>query len=67
MSHEGMKQWIDDASYEQLLSHWRNAPTGDQMFVGEVGDYYKVKMAEKRLEVGDSEAVRASKSIGWRR
>ena len=65
MTPEEMKKWVDNSSYERLLSHWRNAPTGDQMFVGEIGDYYKVKMAEKRSEVGDSEHVRASKSIGW--
>ena len=66
MSQEGMKQWIDDASYEQLLSHWRNAPTGDPFFIGEVGIYYQKRMEEKRLEVGDSEHTRVSKSIGWR-
>ena len=65
MNQEEMKKWIDNASYEQLLSCWRNAPVGDQIFVGEVGDYYNRRMAKKRLEVGDAEHVRASKSIGW--
>ena len=65
MNPEEMKKWIDHASYEQLLSRWRNAPVGDPMFVGEVGDHYKKKMAERRSELGDSEHIRASKSIGW--
>ena len=65
MTPEEMKVWIDKASYEQLLSHWRFAPAGDPLFIGEIGDYYKEKMAEKRSNVGDEEAVRASKSIGW--
>jgi hypothetical protein len=60
-----MRKWIDEASYEQLLSHWRFAPVGDPMFVGELGKYYKKVMFEKRdkLEVG--QAARISKAIGW--
>lgn len=65
MSEEQMKQWIDNASYEQLLSKWRFAPAGDPFFQGEMGDYYSKKMAEKREEVGHAEHVRASKNIGW--
>jgi len=66
MTPEEMKAWIDKSSYEQLLSHWRFAPAGDSLFTGEIGDYYKEKMTEKRSKVSDEEAVRASKSIGWR-
>jgi len=66
MNSEEMKKWIDDASYEQLLSRWRSAPVGDPMFIGGVGSYYKEKMAEKQSQIGDEEAVRASKRIGWR-
>lgn len=60
-----MKQWIDNASYEQLLSRWRFAPIGSPWFVGEVGDYYVEKMGEKRREVGGAAHVKASKAIGW--
>lgn len=63
MTPEEMKIWIDRASYEQLLSRWRFAPTGDPMFIGEVGDYYKKKMAEKCSS--NEEHVRVSKAIGW--
>jgi hypothetical protein len=62
---ESMKQWIDNASYEQLLSRWRNAAIGSPFFQGEIGDYYAEKMKQKRIEVGNDEHVRASKSIGW--
>jgi len=65
MSEEGMRKWIDEADYESLLSRWRNAPVGDPIFQGEMGDYYSKKMAEKRAEVGNDAHVRASKSIGW--
>jgi hypothetical protein len=58
------KRWIDNASYESLLSRWRNSPAGDQMFQGEAGEYYSRVMAEKRA-ADPSGHVRASKSIGW--
>ena len=66
MINEKMKKWIDNATYEQLLSRWRFAPIGDLMFQGEVGDYYAEVMARKGEEVGNEEAVRASKNIGWK-
>lgn len=65
MTEEQMKQWIDNASYEQLLSKWRTAQIGDTFFKGDIGDYYVIIMKKKREEVGDAEHVRASKSIGW--
>lgn len=55
------KQWIDDASYETLLRHWRLAPPGDIMFRGECGEYYAKVMAEKK----DGLAAETSKKIGW--
>lgn len=59
-----MKAWIDNASYEQLLFKWRNAPVGDPWFQGAVGDYYLRIMSERR-NADPAEHVRASKSIGW--
>ena len=59
------KKWIDNSSYEGLLSKWRNAPIGDSMFHGDTGDYYSKVMREKKAEVGHAEHVRASKNIGW--
>lgn len=58
-----MKEWIDGADIEQLLSKWRFAATGDPFFVGKVGTYYSKVMGEKRT--ADPEAyTAASKSIG---
>jgi len=65
MNPEEMKKWIDGASYKQLLSRWRFASAGDPFFMGEMGEYYQRKMAEKEVEVGQEGHVRASKSIGW--
>lgn len=59
------KQWIDAASYEQLLRRWRMAPAGDLMFQGDTGDYYAQVIAKKRAEAGVAAHVAASKAIGW--
>lgn len=62
-----LKEWIDDASYEELLRRWRFAPSGDPFFEGEMGEYYSRKIAERRKEVGEEEHTRVSKKIGWGR
>jgi len=59
------KKWIDEASYKQLLGHWRFAPAGDPMFSDlECGDYYKKVMNEKK-NADPAQAVADSKSLGW--
>ncbi len=65
MTPEQMKTWIDNATYEQLLARWRFAAVGDPFFIGETGDYYEKSIAAKKKKVGDNEAVRASKAVGW--
>ncbi len=57
-------EWIDGASYEQLLRRNRFAPVGDPMFQGAVGDHFMAVMAEKRAAEPDH-GVGASKRIGW--
>lgn len=64
MTTEQMKQWIDSASYEALLSRWRFVRAGDPFFQGEVGNYYAKVMREKRAAVGDDAHVAASKRLG---
>ena len=64
MISKDMKDWIDNASYEDLLQRWRFAPVGSPWFQGETGQYYAKVMKEKRSADPD-EAVRASKHIGW--
>jgi len=59
------KKWIDSASYEDLLRHWRNAPSGDPLFMDDTGDYYSKVMKEKRKQAGDAAHTAASKAIGW--
>lgn len=65
MTIDEMKQWIDGASYEQLLHRWRFSPTGSPWFQGEIGAYYKKVMFSKKEEVGNAEHSATSKRIGW--
>ena len=58
------KEWIDNASYEQLLEKWRFAPLGDPMFQGDTGVYFSTVMSEKKKNCNH---VQASKNIGWGR
>lgn len=60
---EQMKEWIDRATYKELLTKWRFAQAGDPFFVGELGNYYAEKMKQKREEVGSEEHVKVSKEI----
>jgi hypothetical protein len=65
MDRKQMREWIDGATYEELLSRWRFAPAGDPMFCGEIGDYYTEVIRRKRDELPAGEAVRTSRAIGW--
>lgn len=65
MTTDEMKTWIDKATYQELLSKWRFALPGSLWFQGELGEYYKKRMAEVRAAIGNSEHVRVSKAIGW--
>jgi hypothetical protein len=58
------KEWIDNASYEDLLRKWRHAPAESPWFRGETGAYFAAVMAVKRSELPDH-GVSASKRIGW--
>lgn len=60
--NERIKEWIDGASYEQLLSKWRYSPIGDPMLQGEAGEYYSKIMFQKKSTVNH---VQASKNVGW--
>lgn len=63
--NEKQKEWIDNASYEDLLRRWRFAPLGDTIFQEESGKYYVLKIGSKRIEIGNNAHVAASRKIGW--
>ena len=63
---EDNKKYIDSLSYKQLLFLWRFALSGDLWFQGETGDYWGSVINTKKQEVGQDEAVRISKDIGWK-
>jgi hypothetical protein len=59
------KEWIDNATYEELLRRWRYAPVGDPIFQGDTGKYYGEKLKLRREAVGPQAHTQASKNIGW--
>jgi hypothetical protein len=65
MTPEKMKAWIDNATYEQLLSKWRYEPIGSPWFAGELGKYYSDVMKKRREEISDEEKIATSKKVGW--
>lgn len=65
MKTKEMIEWIDKASYRDLLSKWRFEPSESPWFAGEVGEYYSKAMSKRRSEISPSEHTEASKCIGW--
>lgn len=64
MISDDHKQWIDNATYKQLLERWRFAPAGDSIFQGETGQYYSKILKQKQ---STADHVATSKDIGWKK
>ena len=56
------KEYINNLSHYELLSHWRFAPVGDKWFQGETGKYWGERMAELRSQ-NNAQAVQDSKAL----
>lgn len=65
MNEQEMREWINKASYKELLSRWRFSPSGSPWFQGELGQHYEAVMRKRKEEVGDEQHVAISKNIGW--
>ena len=65
MTKQQMIDWIDNASYGELLEKWRFAPVGSPWFQGKVGQHYSLTMNKRRAEISNNEQVSASKNVGW--
>ena len=66
MTEQEMMDWIDKQPYVELLRKWRFAKIGDPFFQrGPVFDHYDKVMKEKKQQIGDLAAVKASKQVGW--
>lgn len=59
------KEWIDNASYEELLRKWRFSAFSDPLFREETGTYFSNKLAEYRDTMTNQEKVAISKRIGF--
>ncbi len=65
MTNDEMVQWIDTASYEDLLRKWRFEPAGSPFFSLGVGEYFAVAMEERKKNISFMDGVNASKKVGW--
>lgn len=61
MTDKEMKDWIDNATYEQLLRKWRFSSLRDPFFQGAIGPYYKKKLEEKERAIGKEAAAMIDK------
>ena len=59
------KDWIDQASYEDLFYKWRFEPSGSKWFTGEVGEHFTETIKQRRQEVGPEQHTQTSKKLGW--
>ena len=59
-----MIEWIDNASYYDLLETWRFGIAGSPYFMGNIGRYF-ARMLCKRRDEDPAGAVKASKMLGW--
>lgn len=57
--------WINSSNYKTLLIRWRFTQLGDEIFEGELGEYYAAIIKIKRERLDPGEAVRISKEVGW--
>ena len=66
-SDKPLYEWIDKATYRELLGKWRHSPISEEteLFSGDVGEYYAKVMLEKKNKLSIRDQVRVSKSIGW--
>jgi hypothetical protein len=62
---EEMKKELEEMSYEEMLRKWRFTSIADDIFHGEIGNYYAKIMQEKRAKLPEGQESIISKRIGW--
>lgn len=68
LTKQRMLEWIEGATYMELLAKWRFEPVGSPWFSDEeVSKAFEEALKRKKVEVGHEGAVAASKLIGWGR
>ena len=59
-----MKEWVDKASYEELIEKWNKAKIGDPYFQGEMGDYYELALIKGKAGMSGHAVAQANKRFG---
>lgn len=62
---DALKNKIDNMDYESMLSLWRFAWAGEEMFQDKSGEYFAEVLRKKRDFLSREEQVEISKRVGW--
>lgn len=65
LSDDQMIEWINNASYLELLTKWRKTTIPSRWFVGRVGDHFTRVFYAKKDATSEADRVAASKQVGW--
>jgi len=65
MGKKVMRDWMDGASYLELLTRWRFADEDDGIFQNDMGKRYVRVMGEKKSKLSEADQVAISKRVGW--
>jgi len=56
---------FESMTYTDMLRIWRFSPAGNPVLQGESGDIFEKVFFRKKTDIGDNEATRISKLVGW--
>jgi hypothetical protein len=59
------RDWIDTASYEELLTKLRQEPIGSKWLNGDVGNHLAFTLSVKRRQLTETERVAICKRVKW--
>ncbi len=59
------KEWIDQASYFELLKIWRHAPAGYYIFDSDTGRHFVAMMDKRKAELKPEQVEAISKAVGF--
>ena len=60
------RDWIDNASYEELLTKLRQEPIGSSWLSDTTGTYLAMKLAVKRHELSVGERTEIAKRVAYK-
>lgn len=65
MTEKEMTNWIDTASFDELLYKHRFEPSNSPWFQPPIADYFSDEYLKRIREMGQPSFTAASKRVGW--